>query len=70
MANPTSDRSERDLLYELIREQYGEQLTGEQLEDVRRMIDTAVANAERLRAVRLGNADEPPTTFTPYRKEG
>ena len=70
MANPASDRSERDILYDLALELGGETLTDEQLEDGRRMIDAAVSSAEQLRTVRLSNADEPPTTFVPYRREG
>lgn len=69
MTNPTSDRSERDILYDLALELGGGTLTGEQVEDVRRMVDAAVSSAEQLRAVRLSNADEPPTAFVPYRKE-
>ena len=69
MANSTPDRSERDILYDLALELGGGPLTGEQIEDVRRMVDAAVSSAEQLRAVRLSNADEPPTTFVPYRKE-
>ena len=69
MANPTSDRSERDILYDLALELGGGTLTGEELDDVRRMVDAAASSAEQLRAVRLSNADEPPTTFVPYRKE-
>lgn len=69
MTKPTSDRSEGDILYDLALQLGGGSLTGEQLEDVRRMVDAAVSSADQLRAVRLSNADEPPTTFVPYRKE-
>ena len=69
MANPTPDRSERDILYDLALELGGGPLTGEQIEDVRRMVDAAVSSAEQLRTVQLSNADELPTTFVPYRKE-
>ena len=69
MANPTSDRSERDILYDLALDLGSGALTGEQIEDVRRMVDAAVSSAEQLRTVRLSNAAEPPTAFVPYRKE-
>ena len=69
MDTPPSDRSERDLLYDLARELGGGKLTAEQLEDVRRIVAASVSSAEQMREVRLSNADEPPTTFVPYRKE-
>ena len=47
---------------------YGDRLTEEQLHGVRLGIEAVVEAAEALRAVRLGNGDEPCTVFTPHRE--
>ena len=60
---------ERDVLFELIRARYGSRLTPEQLDGVRRGVTAVVAQAAALRAVRLGNADEPVQRFTPFRAD-
>ena len=60
---------ETDLLFELIRARYGSRLTAEQLEGVRRGVAAVVAQSAALRAVRLGNADEPVQRFAPYRAD-
>ena len=61
---------EAEILFEMVKDRYGDRLTEEQLEDVRRSVHTVVDEAEALRSVRLDNSDEPPAVFTPYRKEG
>ncbi|MCH8205671.1 MAG: hypothetical protein IH956_01545 [Chloroflexi bacterium] len=70
MAGQQSDQTEADILFEMVKSRYGDRLTEDQLEDVRRTVDSVVGNAEALRAVTLDNADEPPAVFTPYREEG
>ena len=70
MDSQQSDPTEADTLFEMVKSRYGDRLTEDQLEDVRRTVDSVVGNAEALRAVRLDNADEPPSVFTPYREEG
>jgi hypothetical protein len=50
-------------LAEVVRQRWGAQLTPEDLDEVRRTIDGNLKAAERLRAVKLGNADEPVTRF-------
>jgi len=61
--------AEVESLLSIVRARYGDRLTPEQLADVRRTIEASVRAARALRAVRLGNADEPAAPFVPYRRE-
>ena len=61
--------SEVDRLVALIRDRYGARLTEAQLDDVRRGVESVVNGARALRAVRLGNADEPMQAFAPFRAD-
>ena len=67
MSEPSADDRETAILFELIRARYGPRLTAEQLEGVRRGVAAVVAQSTVLRAVRLGNADEPVQRFAPFR---
>jgi hypothetical protein len=49
---------------EVARVRFGEHLTPEQLEQVKKDLDGNVRAADRLRAVKLKNADEPDFTFS------
>jgi hypothetical protein len=49
---------------EVVRVRFGEHLTPEQLEQVKKDLDGNVRAADRLRAVKLKNADEPDFTFS------
>lgn len=49
---------------EVARVRFGEKWTPEQLEQVRKDLDGYVRNADRLRAVKLKNADEPDFIFS------
>ena len=60
---------EAEALFELVRVRYGDRLTPEQLESVRRGVAAIVEQAAALRAVRLGNADEPVQRFVPFRAD-
>ncbi len=70
MDTSQSGHREAESLFEMVKDRYGGRLTEEQLENVRRSVDTVVDNAETLRSVRLDNAEEPPAVFAPYRKKG
>jgi hypothetical protein len=52
-----------EALGELVRHRYGNQLDAEALVEIRKGIEANLKAAERLRAVKLGNADEPVTVF-------
>jgi hypothetical protein len=66
MADPTAD-DEIDLLMALVRQRYGSRLTAAELDGVRGGLASIVSLARALRAVRLGNADEPYPPFVPFR---
>lgn len=69
MSQPEKPDQEADALYEIVRRRYGDRLTPQQQDEVRKMIGAQVEAARALRAVRLGNADEPMQPFAPYRAE-
>ncbi len=49
---------------EVARVRFGEKLTPEQLEQIKKDLDGNVRTADRLRAVKLKNGDEPDFVFT------
>jgi hypothetical protein len=53
-----------DAYTEVARVRFGEHLTPEQIEQVRKDLDGNVRTADRLRAVKLKNGDEPDFTFS------
>jgi hypothetical protein len=59
--------TEAERLSALVRERYGDRLTPEQLDGVKKGIEGIVQAARALRAVRLENSDEPMPPFVPYR---
>ena len=62
-------QGELDALFALVRRRYGSRLSAAELDGVRKGIQGVVEGARALRAVRLGNADEPFQPFSPYRSE-
>ncbi len=50
---------------EVARARFGDKLTPEELERVKRDLESNVRTAERLRAAKLQNADEPDFVFSP-----
>ena len=61
--------AEAAALFALVSVRYGSRLDASQLEGVRKAIEAIVEQARAVRAVRLGNADEPYQTFRPYRAD-
>ena len=61
---------EAETLFQMISVRYGDRLDAEQLEEVRKGVETIAEAAQALRAVKLENGDEPLSIFTPYRAEG
>src|SRR4030095_13230439 len=55
--------------FETVLQRYGARLTGEQLDDLRKIVRGQVDAARALRAVRLTNGDEPFQPFDAYRAE-
>jgi hypothetical protein len=68
-APPDSAAAEVAALFALVSARYGGRLDARQLEGVRKAIEAIVEQARAVRAVRLGNADEPYPTFRPYRAD-
>jgi hypothetical protein len=75
MSEPEESRApeaigpEVETMLALVRERYGSRLAPEELEGVRTAIEGIVQAAHALRAVRLGNADEPGQPFAAYRAD-
>jgi hypothetical protein len=57
------------VLFELVRQRYGDRLDAPQLERIREAIGAIVKQAHVLRAARLRNDDAPWPPFVPYRGE-
>jgi len=64
-----SDR-ETSILMGLVKERYGERLTGEQLENVEKSLRSVMDAGKALREVPLENSNEPYNVFKPYRRKG
>lgn len=62
-------KTESEFLFELVKTRYGERLTADELEEVRKGVERISETAEALRAVKLGNWDEPFSVFIPFREE-
>ena len=60
---------ESDFLFEMVKDRYGDRLTADELEEVRKGVEGIVEAAETLRSVKLGNGTEPFSIFKPYKKE-
>ena len=52
----------------MVRDRYGNRLSAEELEEVRKGVEGIVKAAEALRGVKLGNCTGPFSIFKPYRK--
>jgi hypothetical protein len=60
---------ESDILFKLVEEKYGDRLTPEELEKVKKGVERVTETARALREVKIENWDEPFTVFRPYTKE-
>jgi len=61
--------NEADRLFEIIKARYGDRVTADELEEMRRGLDAILDSAKAIRAVKLENGDEPYQFFKPYRGE-
>ena len=59
---------EAEFLFQMVRDRYGDRLSAEELEEVRKGVEGVAKAAEALRSVKLGNSTEPFSIFKPYRK--
>ncbi len=63
-----SGQMEAQLMFNVVRERYGDRLDDEQLEEVKKGVEGIFEAAESLRKIKLENGDEPYSLFVPYRK--
>ena len=68
MSDETTNK-EVDERFNIVKRLYGDRLTAEELDEVRKGVEGIVEAAESMRAVKLENGDEPFSVFVPYRKE-
>ena len=59
---------ESETLFNLVRDQYGDRLTPEELEEVKKGVERIMETAKALREVKLENWDEPFSIFKPFSK--
>ncbi|UCH57644.1 MAG: hypothetical protein JSV18_01620 [Candidatus Bathyarchaeota archaeon] len=62
-------KKEVELLFEFVRDLYGDRLTDEELEEVRNGVEHIAETAAALRSIKLENSVEPFSVFKPHRKE-
>ena len=65
-----SDEKRRELEARLrvVADRYGDRLTPEELEEVRKALEANLDAANALRSIRLGSWDEPFSVFKPVRR--
>ncbi|MCW4048814.1 MAG: hypothetical protein NWE89_03670 [Candidatus Bathyarchaeota archaeon] len=59
--------TEAETLFKLVEQKYGDKLTEEELEEVKKGVERIVEASMELRKVKLENGDEPFSIFKPYR---
>ena len=64
------EKGEAEFLFDVVRERYGERLSAEELDEVKKGVDRVVEDARALRSVALETTDEPTSVFTPFREDG
>ena len=69
MTQADASRNSSNELFEVVRGRYGERLTPEELEEVRKAVERIAGMAEALRSVPLDYRDEPLIRFTPYQAD-
>lgn len=58
-----------DELFQMILDRYGDRLTSQETDEVRKIVRRIADTAGELRSVQLGNSDEPMALFQPYSGE-
>ncbi|HYL81044.1 MAG TPA: hypothetical protein VEU07_09535 [Candidatus Acidoferrum sp.] len=70
MSTEQESQRESEAAFALLMHRYGDRLTPEMAEGLRRSVEAVVKTVMALRAVRLENGDAPLVCFAPLRKEG
>jgi len=63
------DSEEAETLFSLVKEKYGDKITEEEFDEVKKAVERIVETSMELRKVELGNWDEPFSVFKPYRRD-
>ncbi len=63
------DSEEAETLFSLVKEKYGDKITEEEFDEVKKGVERIVETSMELRKVELGNWDEPFSVFKPYRRD-
>jgi hypothetical protein len=63
MSQPTN--READILFTLIQTRYGDRVTPDELEEMRKSLNAILDGATAMRAIKLENSDEPHQFFKP-----
>jgi hypothetical protein len=70
MSDTNDAQRDSECLLHLLQQRYGDRLTSNELEEVKKGLDGITAMAAALRRVKLENRDEPFSVFIPYRGKG
>ena len=62
-------KSEAEILFTLVETRYGDRVTPEELEEIRKGLDAILESANAMRAIKLENGDEPYQFFKPSGEE-
>ena len=62
----SSSEDESEILFQLVKKNYGNRLSEDELNEVRSNVEKIVETAMELRKIKLDNSDEPFTVFTPF----
>ena len=63
-------QKEDEAAFDLLMRRYGDRLTPEMADGLRRSVEAVVKTVVALRSVKLENGEAPLVSFTPLRKEG
>lgn len=62
-------KSEAEILLSLVETRYGDRVTPEELEEIRKGLDAILESAKAMHAIKLENGDEPYQFFKPSGEE-
>ncbi len=62
-------KSEAEILFNLVETSYGDRVTPEELEEIRKGLDAILESAKAMHAIKLENGDEPYQFFKPSGEE-
>jgi len=69
MSDKNDSNFEKEYLSGMIQHRYGNRLSIQDIEEVKKGVDGVIKTVAALRSVPLANSDEPMLRFTPYREE-